>query len=78
MNAKSLNHKADYSLRNLEFIITINNFPHDTTRCDYQIGTMLINFSDLSSKNNKTCGDAILNQILHEQSMWQSRSASRH
>ncbi|HMJ69780.1 MAG TPA: hypothetical protein VK508_12840 [Cyclobacteriaceae bacterium] len=46
MNAKSLAHKEDYSLRSLVFTI-----PFD--------GSMSVKFSDRSSQNNRVCGDKI-------------------
>lgn len=71
MNAKSLNHKQDYSLRNLEFIIPLTNTAvRRSTLDDQKIGAMLVNFSDRSSLNNKVCGDAIQAQIILEKSDW--------
>lgn len=70
MNAKSLDHKNNYSLRDLEFFIPLTNAKEDANRYDYTIGDMLINFSDRSSRNNKTCGDAVLEQIKIEQAAW--------
>jgi hypothetical protein len=70
MNAKSLDHNDNYSLRDLEFFIPVTTLKDDTNRHDYTIGDMLINFSDRSSKNNKTCGDAILEQIRLEKAAW--------
>jgi hypothetical protein len=68
MNAKSLNHKQNYSLHNLEFIIPLKDTTVLRTTSDsYKVGLMLINFSDRSSSNNKVCGDAIKAQILVEQ-----------
>ena len=63
MNAKSLAHKEDYSLRRLEFIIPIQEPILNRPYCDYKIGDMLIYFSDSSSKNNKACGNAIIEKI---------------
>jgi hypothetical protein len=50
MNAKSLDHKYDYSLRSLVFTI-----PFD--------GRMTVDFSDRSSQNNRVCGDKIEKEI---------------
>ncbi len=63
MNSRSLDHKEDYSMRNLEFIIPIAESRKDSSRYDYQIGEMLINLSDNSSKNNKHCGQVIKEKI---------------
>jgi hypothetical protein len=65
MNAKSLDHKQDYSLRNLVFTIpfkpeTINNRLLQT----YQVGRMIVEFSDNSSENNKACGQKVI-EALH-------------
>jgi hypothetical protein len=66
MNAKSLDHKKDYSLRNLKFTIPLTINQSDVPSFDYQIGEMLIEFSDRSSERNLFCGDAILEQIEKE------------
>jgi len=82
MNAKSLDHKNDYSLRDLEFtipwsvssptiiknksLLTAVGVP--TNR--HTIGPMLISFSDHSSANNRACGDAILEQIEQEKAAY--------
>jgi hypothetical protein len=47
MNAKSLAHKNDYSLRSLVFTIPFNG------------GKTTFEFSDRSSENNRRCGDRI-------------------
>ncbi len=58
MNSRSTAHKDDYSLRRLEFLLPFT--PQEKKpRYDYQIGSLLISFSDSSSKNNKSCGEAI-------------------
>jgi hypothetical protein len=66
MNAKSLDHKKDYSLRKLKFTIPLTINQSDVPSFDYQIGEMLIEFSDHSSERNLFCGDAILEQIERE------------
>lgn len=58
MNAKSLDHKKDYSLRSLIFKIDRKN-PKEK---------MSIEFRDNSSANNKSCGDAIQKAIDEHQS----------
>jgi hypothetical protein len=66
MNAKSLDHKKDYSLRKLKFTIPLTINQSDVPPFDYQIGEMLIEFSDRSSERNLFCGDAILEQVEKE------------
>lgn len=71
MNAKSLDHKNNYSLRELQFTIPLNGSKLTTTHYDDQfIGDMTVNFSDRSSQNNKRCGDAIQNAIDQEKFFW--------
>jgi len=48
MNAKSLDHKNDYSLRSLVFRIPLS-----------ENSKMITEFTDRSSKNNRECGDRI-------------------
>ena len=65
MNSRSLNHKDNYSLRDLTFVIPLDDNPvlnkgmHDS----YLIGNMLVQFSDRSSANNRTAGEAIQKKI---------------
>ena len=63
MNSRSLDHKNDYSLRDLEFIIPLTTTELKTLFQDDKIGEMIVRFSDRSSSNNKRCGDAIQKQI---------------
>ncbi len=63
MNSRSSDHKEDYSLRKLEFRIPLQELPDPNSRYDYTIGAMGIYFSDYSSKNNKSCGEAVLKKI---------------
>ncbi len=64
MNAKSLNHKENYSLRNLEFFIPFEKKQDAKRRWqEYRLGEMSIQFSDGSSKNNKPCGEEIIKKI---------------
>jgi hypothetical protein len=62
MNARSLDHKKDYSLRRLEFLLPLipqeKKYPYE-----YQVGALLISFSDSSSENNKPCGKAVKAKI---------------
>jgi hypothetical protein len=65
MNAKSLSHKQNYSLRDLQFFIPfIQATEQKVIRFeeDY-IGIMRIHFSDRSSENNKLYGDKIREKI---------------
>lgn len=67
MNSRSLNHKDDYSLRDLKFKIPIQN-EHDLKHSydDAFIGNMLVSFSDRSSQNKREACDAIKEQISKE------------
>jgi hypothetical protein len=62
MNAKSLAHKKDYSLRSLVFTIPLSGTAA-LTRADYQVGSMTVEFSDRSSENNKRCGQEIEDEL---------------
>ncbi len=65
MNAKSLSHKENYSLRELEFFIPFEKGQEIKRRWqEYRLGEMRIQFSDRSSKNNKPCGDEIEKKIV--------------
>lgn len=67
MNSRSLNHKDNYSLRDLVFQIHIQ--PAVTFKQsfgDVLLGNMLISFSDHSSQNNRAAGDAIQEQLKKE------------
>jgi hypothetical protein len=66
MNSRSRDHRDDYSLRKLEFTIPLRTIEQPVARGDYQLGEMLIDYSDGSSKNNKACGNAIVEQITVE------------
>jgi hypothetical protein len=73
MNARSLDHKNNYSLRALQFSIPLTT-RQDTARFfDDQIGDMLITFSDRSSANNRKYGDAIADQIQKEKMAFEAR-----
>lgn len=61
-NARSIDHRDDYFMRNLEFDIplrpvTTRSFVNDS------IGDMQIYFADRSSHQNKSCGNEIQEQI---------------
>ncbi len=67
MNSRSLNHKDDYSLRDLKFQIPLQKtvvLKHSYD--DIFIGNMLVSFSDRSSQNNSAAGDTIREQIKNE------------
>jgi hypothetical protein len=68
MNSRSLDHKKNYSLRDLKIFIPLKPLPEHRSRQmdEYYIGTMRIHFSDRSSQNNRTCGDRILEKIEEE------------
>jgi hypothetical protein len=70
MNARSLDHKKNYSLRNLEFFIPLKQTSPGTRSLlpDDHIGVMRISFSDRSSQNNRACGEKILEKIAEEKS----------
>lgn len=70
MNAKSIDHKQDYHMRDLEFFIPLSNQREHLSFQNYKIGKMLITFEDHSSKNNKFCGDRILEKIIEKQSQF--------
>ncbi|MDB5272281.1 MAG: hypothetical protein JWO58_648 [Chitinophagaceae bacterium] len=65
-NAKSSDHKDDYQLRDLIFHVPLSEQAKVPEMHDYQIGEMYIEFSDRSSKNNKSCGQKIVEQILQQ------------
>lgn len=66
-NSKSLDHKKDYHMRDLEFHIPLREANENKSGLpDYLIGQMLIHFTDHSSENNKNCGDGIREKILEE------------
>lgn len=62
MNSKSLDHKNNYSLRSLEFVIPLSK---DSTPsiAQYKIGKMLVEFTDHSSPNNRRYGDEVVNEL---------------
>jgi hypothetical protein len=71
MNAKSLDHKKDYSLRKLEFKIPLTDQESPKSLFNsYHIGAMQIYFSDNSSENNKSCGDKIEKKIEEITTNW--------
>jgi hypothetical protein len=63
MNSRSLAHREDYHMRDLEFFIPLQVMEEKASSYDYSIGNMFINFSDMSSKNNKSCGERLKQKI---------------
>jgi len=72
-NSRSVDHKQDYHLRDLEFFIPLNDVAEKLSFQDEQIGAMRIHFSDGSSKNNKQCGDRIQKKINEERLRFDNR-----
>jgi hypothetical protein len=67
MNSRSLNHKNDYTLRNLIFTIPLEQNEKIEARFgDVTIGNMLVNFSDRSSENNRGTGNDIMEEMRKE------------
>jgi len=63
MHAKSLDHKDNYSLRNLVFTIPFDSRTVIKKFDAYQVGNMIVEFSDRSSKNNRECGRKVIEEI---------------
>ena len=63
MNAKSLAHKNDFSLRKLVFTIPLNENTIKKRTDTFLIGNMSVFFSDNSSANNKNCGASVLKAL---------------
>lgn len=64
MNAKSTDHKENYSLRNLEFQIPLGTKEVKAGFSDHMLGRMRVKFRDSSSKNNQVIGNDILEKLL--------------
>jgi hypothetical protein len=67
MNSRSINHKDNYSLRDLVFKIPLQKTV--VLKHSYDallLGRMMVSFSDRSSQNNRAAGDAIQEQIKKE------------
>jgi hypothetical protein len=62
-NARSIDHKDDYHLRDLKFFIPLHSNEEKISRHDYAIGKMFIDLSNRSSRNNRHCGDKIREKI---------------
>lgn len=65
-NSRSIDHKNDYHLRELEFSIPLQPTEIKLGFQEESIGEMKLRFFDHSSPNNKTCGDRISEQIETE------------
>jgi hypothetical protein len=71
-NSRSIFHKDDYHLRDLEFFIPLcADSKQESTNHDFQIGQMRIRFSDRSSENNRHCGNAIMEKIMEEKALFE-------
>ncbi|HEY5748337.1 MAG TPA: hypothetical protein VIU12_19845 [Chryseolinea sp.] len=62
-NARSIDHRDDYFMRDLEFDIPLQPVATRSSFLNDTIGDMQIYFSDRSSGKNKGCGDKIQEQI---------------
>ena len=76
-NARSIDHKSDYYLRDLELCIPLSSDELKPAFMDEYVGRMRINFSDRSSKQNKICGDKIIEKIKEEKLKFDSNEGSK-
>jgi hypothetical protein len=65
-NARSIDHKTDYFMRELEFFIPLLPVSEQLSFDEEMIGKMRVHFEDHSSKQNKTGGDRIREKINEE------------
>lgn len=72
-NARSIDHKNDYHMRDLEFYIPLTAAAIEQSFVDDYIGRMQIVFSDRSTQNNKSCGDKIAEQMQVEKIQFESK-----
>jgi hypothetical protein len=64
MNARSVDHKNNYSLRDLKFTIPLDSKPlGKSVGQKFYIGNMMVEFSDRSSQNNRACGDKVVAEL---------------
>jgi hypothetical protein len=77
MNSRSLDHKSNYSLRDLEFFIPLkqSSVEKPLAIMEDHIGIMRIAFSDRSSQNNSMCGDRIQEKIDEEKLLFSKTHA---
>lgn len=71
-NSRSILHKNDYYLRDLEFHIPTADVERKLSYGAEKIGRMTVFFSDSSSVNNKSCGDRIYNAIQAQKSQFET------
>lgn len=71
-NSKSLDHRDDYHMRDLEFFIPLQSAEGGYSFHDNRIGQMLINFTDHSSNNNKACGESIMKKMMEEKARFEN------
>jgi hypothetical protein len=74
-NARSLDHRDDYFLRDLEFDIPLQPVTRPSSFFNDTIGDMQIYFYDRSSDNNKECGRKINDQIQLAKQKFDERSS---
>lgn len=67
-NSRSIDHKKDYFMRELEFFIPLKPGPKKLSFDEDTIGEMRIRFFDHSTQNNQKCGDRIREKIRDEKS----------
>jgi len=65
-NSRSIDHKRDYHMRDLKITIPLQPIHGESPFCDFRIGDMMIEFSDTSSEQNRTCGKRIVHKIEEE------------
>lgn len=64
MHARSLDHKNNYSMRDLVFTIPFERDAVIAKRLGaYQVGSMVVEFSDNSSANNRGCGRSVVEAL---------------
>jgi hypothetical protein len=71
-NARSIDHKNNYYLRNLRFYIPNTTTETRLSYSEEKIGKLSIYFSDSSSTNNKKCGDKIFITIQEQKSLFEN------
>ncbi|WP_073137200.1 hypothetical protein [Chryseolinea serpens] len=74
-NARSIDHRDDYFLRDLEFEIPLQPVAARSSFLNDAIGDMQIYFSDRSSDKNKGCGRNIQEQIQIAKAKFAERSS---
>lgn len=74
-NARSIDHRDNYFLRNLEFDIPLQPVATRSSALHDTLGDMQIYFSDRSSDKNKDCGNKIQEQIRIAKMIFTGRSS---